>query len=103
MNDAVEVYRELAASPELFREHVQYTARQTGFRGEVVEKDFYCSVLLSHLAEPFKGAVAFKGGTCLSKVHTRFYRLSEDLDFASFDLNRIWLGMVALANLVKPK
>ena len=24
---------------------------------------------------------AFKGGTCLSKVHSDFYRLSEDLDF----------------------
>ena len=23
----------------------------------------------------------FKGGTCLSKVHADFYRLSEDLDF----------------------
>ena len=24
----------------------------------------------------------FKGGTCLSKVHSDFYRMSEDLDFA---------------------
>jgi predicted nucleotidyltransferase component of viral defense system len=82
MNDAIEVFHELAASPDLFREHIQYTARRTGFRGELVEKDFYCSVVLNHLAEPFRQAVVFKGGTCLSKVHTRFYRLSEDLDFA---------------------
>ncbi len=27
-------------------------------------------------------AVVFKGGTCLSKVHADFFRLSEDLDFA---------------------
>ena len=26
--------------------------------------------------------MGFKGGTCLSKVHSDFYRMSEDLDFA---------------------
>jgi predicted nucleotidyltransferase component of viral defense system len=82
MNNAIAVLREMAASPELFSEHIQNTARQIGFRGELVEKDFYCSVILSHLAEPFKEAVAFKGGTCLSKVYAGFYRLSEDLDFS---------------------
>ena len=25
--------------------------------------------------------LAFKGGTCLAKVHANFYRMSEDLDF----------------------
>lgn len=82
MNDAVAVLREMAASQALFREYIQNTARQTGFRGELVEKDFYCSVILSHLAEPFREAVAFKGGTCLSKIYAGFYRLSEDLDFS---------------------
>jgi predicted nucleotidyltransferase component of viral defense system len=82
MNDAVSVLRELAASPDLFREHIQSTARRTGFRGELVEKDFYCSAILDHLAGPFRRAVAFKGGTCLSKVYAGFYRLSEDLDFS---------------------
>ena len=82
MNEAMGVLRELSASPDLFREHVQYTAGRTGFRGELVEKDFYCSAILSHLAGPFRPAVVFKGGTCLSKVYARFYRLSEDLDFA---------------------
>ena len=47
MNNVIEVFRELTASPELFREHIQNTARQTGFRGGLVEKDFYCSVILS--------------------------------------------------------
>lgn len=82
MNDAISVLRKLAASPDLFREHIQSTARRTGFRGELVEKDFYCSAILGHLAEPFRDAVAFKGGTCLSKVYAGFYRLSEDLDFS---------------------
>jgi predicted nucleotidyltransferase component of viral defense system len=26
--------------------------------------------------------LSFKGGTCLAKVHSGFYRVSEDLDFA---------------------
>lgn len=82
MNDAVEVLRQLSEDPDLFLAHIRHTAGQTGFRGSLVEKDFYCSVVLSHLARPFRPAVVFKGGTCLSKVHMRFYRLSEDLDFA---------------------
>lgn len=82
MNDAIGVLSELTAAPDLFREHIQYTARQAGFRAELVEKDFYCSTILSHLAGPFRLTVVFKGGTCLSKVYARFYRLSEDLDFA---------------------
>ena len=38
--------------------------------------------MLHDLAEFFQSGLVFKGGTCLSKVHLDFYRLSEDLDFA---------------------
>lgn len=82
MNEAVAVLQELIQSPDLFREHIRSTARRIGFRGELIEKDFYCSAVLSHLAGPLREAVAFKGGTCLSKVYAQFYRLSEDLDFS---------------------
>lgn len=78
MNDLIDILR----SPEVFREFVNYTARQAGFRRELVEKDFFCSGLLSHLAEQLPESVVFKGGTALSKVYTNFYRLSEDLDFS---------------------
>lgn len=64
----------------LFREAVNYTAAATGFPSGLIEKDYFCSVLLQHLAEAGCGLV-FKGGTCLAKVHAGFYRLSEDLDF----------------------
>ena len=30
----------------------------------------------------FIAALGFKGGTCLSKIHADFFRLSEDLDFS---------------------
>ncbi len=67
--------------PELFRESVLYTARETGFLAELVEKDYFCSLLLNHLYSGDDLGLIFKGGTCLSKIHSDFYRLSEDLDF----------------------
>ena len=48
----------------------------------LIEKDYYCSVLLCDMAPLFEAGLVFKGGTCLSKVHAEFFRLSEDLDFA---------------------
>ena len=64
---------------ELFRVAVSFTARRTGFSPLLIEKDAICTLVLEHLAG-VEGLV-FKGGTCLAKVHTSFYRLSEDLDF----------------------
>jgi len=66
--------------PELFRSAVTFTAATTGFQARLIEKDYFCSVLLQHLAEAH-GSLIFKGGTCLAKVLVDFYRLSEDLDF----------------------
>jgi len=67
--------------PSWLRESIIYTARDTGFSARLIEKDYFCSVLLEYLAANSCNLV-FKGGTCLSKVHTDFYRLSEDLDFS---------------------
>jgi predicted nucleotidyltransferase component of viral defense system len=64
---------------DMFREAVNFTAAETGFSARLVEKDYFCTVLLQHLTKA--GALVFKGGTCLAKVHAEFYRLSEDLDF----------------------
>ena len=64
----------------LFREAVNFTAARTGFSPRLVEKDYFCTVVLAHLAAAAPELV-FKGGTCLAKVHARFYRLSEDMDF----------------------
>ena len=65
---------------DLFREALSFTAAQTTFPAHLIEKDYFCSVLLAHLAAAEQGLV-FKGATCLAKVHAGFYRLSEDLDF----------------------
>lgn len=66
---------------ELFREAVNLTAAETAFAARLIEKDYFCSVLLEHLSAMTEGELVFKGGTCLAKVHAGFYRLSEDLDF----------------------
>jgi predicted nucleotidyltransferase component of viral defense system len=66
--------------PALFREALAYTAAETGFVARLVEKDYFCTVLLQYLAGAGT-ALIFRGGTCLAKVHAGFYRLSEDLDY----------------------
>lgn len=65
----------------LFREAVNFTAARTGFSVRLIEKDYFCTVLLAHLIRYAGSQLVFKGGTCLAKVHAGFYRLSEDLDF----------------------
>jgi predicted nucleotidyltransferase component of viral defense system len=70
----------LHEDPELFREAVRYTAAETGFAARLIEKDYFCSLVLAHLAQA-AAELVFKGGTCLAKVHVGFHRMSEDLDF----------------------
>lgn len=65
--------------PTLLLESIRYTSTVTGFLPRLVEKDYFCSVLLEHLST--HDGLVFKGGTCLAKVHLGHYRLSEDLDF----------------------
>ena len=66
----------------LFREAVQFTAAQTGFLPRLIEKDYFCTLLLDYLSATAGSELIFKGGTCLTKVHAELYRLSEDLDYA---------------------
>jgi predicted nucleotidyltransferase component of viral defense system len=68
------------SQPDLFREALGYTEAKTGFQSSMIEKDYYCSLILDRLFQEETNLV-FKGGTCLSKVYTDFYRMSEDLDF----------------------
>jgi predicted nucleotidyltransferase component of viral defense system len=63
---------------------VNHTAQTTGFSGRLIEKDYYCSLFLKHLADNafLREHLVFKGGTLLAKGFLGFFRLSEDLDFA---------------------
>jgi predicted nucleotidyltransferase component of viral defense system len=65
--------------PDIFRESLSYSEGVTGFTASLIEKDYYCSLILHHLFDR-ETPLVFKGGTCLSKVYADFYRLSEDLD-----------------------
>jgi predicted nucleotidyltransferase component of viral defense system len=67
---------------DLFTEAIAFTAAQFGFVPALIEKDYFCSVVLAYLSGASHQTLVFKGGTCLAKVHAGFYRLSEDLDFA---------------------
>ena len=67
---------------DLFRSAIRFTSAETGFNERLIEKDYYCSVALDDLCSSDAFGLVFKGGTCLSKVHAEFYRLSEDLDFS---------------------
>lgn len=66
---------------ELFRDAITFTAGETGFGTKLIEKDYFCSLVLAFFYQNDSSSIVFKGGTALSKVHTDFYRLSEDLDF----------------------
>jgi predicted nucleotidyltransferase component of viral defense system len=68
------------ADPDIFREALAYSEVDKGFTSALIEKDYYCSLVLRYFFRDDTELV-FKGGTCLSKVHADFYRLSEDLDF----------------------
>ncbi|NQT59555.1 MAG: nucleotidyl transferase AbiEii/AbiGii toxin family protein [Bacteroidetes bacterium] len=65
---------------EMFTAALSFTEAVTGFNSRLLEKDYYCSLILKGL-EFNNTNLVFKGGTCLSKVYSDFYRLSEDLDF----------------------
>lgn len=67
---------------EFFREVILYTSSVTGMNSLLVEKDYYCSMILEYLFRFKDSELVFKGGTCISKVYAAFYRMSEDLDFS---------------------
>lgn len=66
---------------DFFREALSFTSAETAFPARLIEKDYFCTVVLAYLAGAPDQGLVFKGGTCLAKVHAGFYRLSEDLDF----------------------
>jgi predicted nucleotidyltransferase component of viral defense system len=67
--------------PEELRAALEFTAAETGFVPALIEKDFWCSLVLWRLFADGDCPLVFKGGTLLSKAYVTFNRLSEDLDF----------------------
>ncbi len=75
-------FRPLHEARTVFREALSFTEAESGFTQRLIEKDYYCSLVLADFEPLFADGLVFKGGTSLSKVYADFYRLSEDLDFA---------------------
>lgn len=64
---------------EQFREAIELVAYQKGIAPDVVEKDYYVTVILRELSKQIP-YIVFKGGTSLSKCHKIISRFSEDID-----------------------
>lgn len=69
---------------ELFKEAINLVTHHTGISPQIVEKDYYVTMILRLLSEkvPY---IVFKGGTSLSKCHHVIKRFSEDIDIAIDD------------------
>ena len=65
-----------------FSEAIRKTSQNSGFSEILIEKDYYCSLILKEIFQSRDCNLIFKGGTLLNKVHAGFYRVSEDLDFS---------------------
>jgi len=63
---------------------VPVLAQKHNFRLEIVEKDYYLTVILNNIGSHLSDKLVFKGGTLLNKIHLNYHRLSEDLDFVYF-------------------
>jgi len=74
-----------------FFEHLNGLANPK--RPDIIEKDYHLHRLLKQISEDdyFNENLVFKGGTCLVKAYTGYYRFSEDLDFTWKDHSR-WEG-----------
>ena len=75
---------------KLFLEAIRKTSQKSGFSDVLIEKDYYCSLILKEIFHgkgylDWSHFLVFKGGTLLNKSYVGFYRLSEDLDFSISD------------------
>lgn len=59
-------------------------AQKYKFRLEMVEKDYYLTLILNSVESDLSQSLVFKGGTLLNKIHLNYHRLSEDIDFTYF-------------------
>ena len=66
----------------LFRRIIEDTKKEIQLDYEIIEKDYYVTMILYLIEEKSKslGEVVFKGGTSLSKCHKVIDRFSEDID-----------------------
>lgn len=64
-------------------------AQKYKFRLEMIEKDYYLTLVLNSVESHLSQNLVFKGGTLLNKIHLNYHRLSEDIDFTYFGSNSL--------------
>ena len=64
---------------ETFSQAINLVTNKNAIRPEIVEKDYYVTMILRLLSERLS-FIVFKGGTSLSKCHKAIKRFSEDID-----------------------
>ena len=64
---------------DLFRKIIISASEQLGIVPQMVEKDYYVTMILRLLSDSYNNVV-FKGGTSLSKAYNIISRFSEDID-----------------------
>ena len=68
---------------ELLHDIIVMVSEKSGIEENIIEKDYYVTLLLKELARR-NSNVVFKGGTSLSKAYHVIDRFSEDIDI-TFD------------------
>ena len=64
---------------------IPFIAEKYNFRFEIIEKDYYLTLILNSVESHLSDKIVFKGGTLLNKIHLNYHRLSEDIDFTYFN------------------
>ena len=64
---------------ELFCDVIKYVSEKANIREDIIEKDYYVTMILKELSK-IEYPVVFKGGTSLSKAYKIINRFSEDVD-----------------------
>jgi len=68
---------------------IPFIAEKFNFRREIIEKDYYLTLVLNNVGSQLSDKIIFKGGTLLNKIHLNYHRLSEDIDFTYFSFEGI--------------
>ena len=69
---------------DAFKVLISNVSERTGYREDVLEKDYYVTLILEELAEYQRDGLKayFKGGTALYKALKKTNRFSEDIDLS---------------------
>ena len=92
------MYNLIKSSKEELNTAITNTAARKGMNTAIVEKDLWVCITLDYLFHhsKWKDQLAFKGGTCLSKVYHLIERFSEDVDLIldwrvlGYGSNELW-------------